>query len=340
MLVVILLSLGCAQELSRPTALATPSGAHDLSSWTSVTVGVADMETALELWVNHFGLEVEQRRMGPDPDLAALWNLQPDDIQAQVLLRTPDQIMGKLHLVQFSRPQAPVRRGAEVFDLVPKNLDVYVEDLPKRFEMLKASGYQFRNDIYSEITAPSGTTFREIHLLGHDDVNIVLLEVVGDSHEYSARGFSGIGPLIIIVADAPREKRFYREGFGMEKLSDNILEGPEIERMVGLPPGAALDVSIWGAASQPLGKMEVIDYRGVESTNLYPKARAPALGILHITYQTDQLKTLEQKLMTLDYPANIRDPLQTLIGSGQVLTTYSPAGLRIDVFDKAASGSH
>lgn len=317
-----------------PKPKAQLPAAHSLSSWTSVTVGVADLDAALELWVGEFGLEIEQRKAGPDRDLATLWSLQPSDITRQALLRTPGQSMGKLHLVEFAHPLPPVRRGAEVFDLVPKNLDIYVNDLPAHFESLKAAGYAFRNETYSEITTESGTTFREIHLLGHDDVNIVLLEVVGESHDYSPKGYSGVGPLIIIVGDAPSEKRFYREGFLLDKLSDNILDGPEIERMVGLPPGAALDVSIWGAADQPLGKVEVIDYQGVQSSNLYPKARAPALGVLHITYQTTDLVSLHQRLISMASKVVQHRAMNTIIGNGDVLTTHSPAGLRIDIFQR------
>ena len=54
-----------------------------------VTVGVARMADALDLWVGRFGLEVVGARDGADPALAALWGLEPGRIAAQRLLRTP-----------------------------------------------------------------------------------------------------------------------------------------------------------------------------------------------------------------------------------------------------------
>ena len=40
---------------------------------------------------------------------------------------------------------------------------------------LTEQGVVFRNEHYSEAVSPDGVHFREIHLAGHDDINIVLL---------------------------------------------------------------------------------------------------------------------------------------------------------------------
>ena len=76
----------------------------------------------------------------------------------------------------------PVRRFAAVHRCsipLPKNLDIYVTDMPQRIDALKAAGRTFRNENFSEVTAPNGITFREIHMPGHDLINIVLLEILG-----------------------------------------------------------------------------------------------------------------------------------------------------------------
>ena len=44
---------------------------------------------------------------------------------------------------------------------------------------LTKQGVVFRNEHYSEAVSPDGVHFREIHLAGHDDINIVLLQVIG-----------------------------------------------------------------------------------------------------------------------------------------------------------------
>ncbi|MFW2405262.1 MAG: VOC family protein [Gammaproteobacteria bacterium] len=305
-----------------------------MSSWSVTTVGVADLEVALSLWQGDFGFEIAARRNGPDPELARLWKISPEDISAQALVRTPGIDVGMLHLVEFVDPEPPVREGALAYDLCLKNLDVYTDDLPRRFAGLRAQGRRFSNDDYSEVTAPSGITFREIHMPSHDRVNVVLLEILGAALPVSPAGFSGIGMLIGIVPDAAAEKAFYRDILGLDMLSDNILEGPEIEKMVGLPAGAALDISIWGRAESDFGRMEVIEYQGARGNDLYPATRPKALGILHVTYATDDLQPLRTKLAAAAIQFEEIGPASTIFSDGPMLSFRSPAGMRIDVYQE------
>ena len=75
-------------------AFATRKGEIMNVSWTSIAVGVADLDEALALWRDSFGLAVVDSRDGGDPELARLWQLQPGDIACQALLATDDQTTG------------------------------------------------------------------------------------------------------------------------------------------------------------------------------------------------------------------------------------------------------
>lgn len=304
------------------------------SSWTSVVVSVADLDEALALWQGHFGLAVIRSKDGADPDLAALWDIQADDIRRQALVGMPGAESGYIHFVEFSEPGAAIRDGAQAFDSCPKNLDIYVDDMPRRVQELQAAGLEFRNDNYSEVTAPDGTQFREIHLPVHDSINVVLLEVIGKQMPFSPKGFAGVGPLIAIVDDATAERIFYRDVMGFDLLNDNILKGPEIERMIGLPPGSALDVSIWGAKSRPLGQMEIIDYRGVEGNNLYLLAVPTRRGVLHVSYEVDDLEAFIDILREHNMHWTDAGDQDTLTGRGRYIRMLTPAGMRIEVFEK------
>jgi catechol 2,3-dioxygenase-like lactoylglutathione lyase family enzyme len=305
-----------------------------MRSWTTVTVGVADLDAALELWVDTFGLEVMASSEGPDAELARLWDLEPEDIARQTIVHTPGETHGMIHLVRFNEPGAPVRQGAEVFDLVPKNLDIHARDLPTRFAELKAAGRVFRSETYSEVTAPNGAVFREIHMPSHDDINVVLLEVIGEEHPFTPQGFAGVGPVITIVPDATEEQQFYQEILGLAMLSDNILKGPEIERMVGLPAGAYLDVSVLGQESEHFGRIEIVDYQGVEGRNLFPNAKPKALGTLHVSYQLPNLEPLQARLAEAGIEYTNHGVIETLLGSGEVISFHSPAGLRIEAHER------
>jgi catechol 2,3-dioxygenase-like lactoylglutathione lyase family enzyme len=302
-------------------------------SWTSVTVGVANLDKALELWVGTFGFEKLASSEGEDAELATLWKILPTDIKRQALLGMPGSTYGKLHLVEFTEPGPPVREGAQVFDLCPKNLDIYVSDLPARVKEMQANGISFRNPEPSEVTAPDGTVFREIHMPGHDEINIVLLEVIGKEMEFSDKGFTGIGPLIAIVDQAEIEKNFYASVMGMDILSDNLLEGPEIEKMIGLPPGAKLDVSIWGQKEYSLGQIELVDYQGVKSNNLYPVTVPTQLGILHTSYAVTDIEAFKQKLHDAGINHFDRGYRELIFGSGKFIRFRTPGGMNIEAFE-------
>lgn len=306
----------------------------NLSSWTAVTVGVADLDEALELWVDDFGFALVERRSGPDEALAELWAIDAGDIARQALVQTHGSELGMLHLVEFNDPDPPVRAGAQVFDSVPKNLDIYVTDMPARLAALESAGRSFRNEKFSEVTAPNGITFREMHMPGHDLINIVLLEILGGDMVVPDETFAGVGPLIVIVDNAEQEKRFYRDVIGLKMLSDNLLDGPEIEKMIGLPPGAALDVSIWGRSDQPYGQIEVIDYRGVDGNNLYPRAKPKSLGILHVSYATSRLAPVRRLLDARRIEFSEHGSVSTLYGTGAVISLRSPAGFRVEIHER------
>jgi catechol 2,3-dioxygenase-like lactoylglutathione lyase family enzyme len=323
------------EKATNETSVSSKEQAQPMKSWTSVTVSVADLDEALALWSGLFGMTVIETKEGPDSDLANSWNLAAGDIHRQALLATGESRHGMIHLIEFTQPGPSIRGNAQAFDQCPKNLDIYVSDMPARMAELKAAGLQFRNEKYSEITAPDGTVFREIHLPAHDDINIVLLEIIGKELPFTEQGYAGVGPLIAIVADATAERAFYENIMGLEVLNDNILEGPEIEKMIGLPPGSALDVSIWGGADDVMGQMEVIDYRGVEGNDLYPLTQPKHRGILQLSYEVNSLSAFTALLDENDIPWTDLGQRRNLFATGQFIRLQTPAGLKIEAFQRA-----
>ena len=104
--------------------------------------------------------------------------------------------------------------------------------------------------------------------------------------------------------------------------------------MIGLPPGSALDVSIWGGPETHLGQVEIINYRGVEGNNLYPRARPKSLGILHISCAVGNMDEFTAKLDRTGIAWTDHGHVSTLPTSGQTIHLYSPAGLRIEAFSQ------
>ena len=301
-----------------------------LGAFSYVTVGVADLDAALQLRRDQFALQISATREGPDAALASLWDLPADSIRRQALVRTPGLSTGALHLVEFARPGAPVRDGAEVFDRLPKNLDVYARDLPARYEEMLAAGYEFRAP-WTEMPAPGGTSFREVQMPGHDFTNIVLLEILDTDYRHSPAGYAAIGPLIIVVGDADSETRFYADILGLEQITEDLLAGPEIERMVGLPTGAGIDFRVLGDEADPMGRIEVIEYQRTGGEDRFDRARPPATGTLHAGWQVADLAALRRHLDEHAIAYQDHGSLDTIYGVGPMISLQTPAGFRIEV---------
>ena len=305
------------------------------SAWHWVSIGTADMEGALEFWVGRLGFECASRAEGDDPGLREHWGIADRQIARQAMVRAVGAENGGMHLVEWDVAAESVRADAQVFDLCPKNLDIYVDDLPARMAQLVEQGVVFRNERYSEAVSPDGVHFREIHMAGHDDINIVLLQVIGSDTPIPNSGFYGLGPLVCIVRDPAAEKRFIELVLGLSLSHNNILQGPEIEEMIGLPAGCALEVSIWAEPGQPLGEVELVTYQGTEGEDRYPRAQPRARGITHLNWWVDDIEAFAAHLRAQGVPYAVSKVKGNLFQSSSSLVFQSPAGLRLEVHQRS-----
>lgn len=302
------------------------------SAWTSVTVGVADLDAALELWVDVFGFTELNELDGEDEELATLWQILPADIKRQALIGLPGTRFGQLHLVEFIEPGPAVREGAKPYDPSPFGLVVYAEDLPKRVKEMQAAGYTFQTAEPVDLAAADGSLVREIRLRVHDEVTVVLREGPGQAAPFNPRGFSGIAALAKVVDFAPTEGNFYAELMGLELLDEQTHEGLIIEQLMGQLSGSALDIGRWGVAGQPLGQIELIDFRGARGSDLYPVAVPTQLGILHVSYNVSDLAAFKQQLHSAGIHHNERDYRDVIFGSGHFIRFRTPAGMSVEAY--------
>ena len=303
-------------------------------------VSVANLSEALKLWRDRFGMTVVLHRQGGDPGLSKVWSLDADGIVDQALLLTPGMVQGGLHLVQFANPGPTVREGAAPTDLCPKSIDIAVHDIQSRHAELEAAGYRFRSRIGRFET--DGIVVHEVHLPGPEDVNLVFLEQEGKPEHVSARGY-GVSPQVIAISpDNRREKQFFEDVLGMDEASYHRFGGPEVERTIGLPPGGQLDVRIFGDGEYDYGRLEIVQYEGVKSANLYPRAQPPARGFLGVSVYCPEISAALERARALPATADgapMSDPVDhgviaTIFGRHHMASLHSPAGLRIDLLGR------
>ena len=324
---------GCAWRPSSPSKepSAVPPTVNP-KAYAYAVISVADMDQALALWSGRFGMRVAVRREGSDPGLAALWGVEAGEIIDQALMLTPGMAQGGIHLVRFRIPGPAVREGAAPTDLVPKSVDIAARDLPARYAELDAAGYRFRSPIGRFET--DGIVVHEVHLPGPDGVNLVFLEQEGKPEPVSPEGY-GVAPQIVATSpDNRREKAFFERVLGLDETSYHRFAGPEVERTIGLPSGAALDIRIFGDAGYGYGRLEIVQYEGAKGADLYPRARPPARGLLSVTFFVPDVDAVLARAAALPAPAVDHGIVDTVFGRARMATLTSPAGLRIDLVQR------
>jgi hypothetical protein len=255
-------------------------------------------------------MELVARRQGTDPGLAQAWGLGAGDIVDQALLRTPGMEQGGVHLVRFRLPGPAVRENAAPTDLVPKSVDIAARDLKARYDELLAAGYKFRSPIGKFVT-----------------------EKVSD------KGYGVMPQIVAISPDNKLEKAFFEQVLGLQETSYNRFSGPEVEKTIGLPKGAGLDIRIFGDPAYDYGRLEIVQYEGVKSADLYPRAKPPARGMLSVTYFVPDVGAILAKATAPGAPKMRAAPLdhgvvRSIFGESRMASLTSPAGLRIDLVER------
>ena len=299
----------------------------------TIIVGVQNINEAIELWVNQFGLDIVSEREGIDADLSRLWQLEDDEITKQALLATPKIDVGKIHLVQFKNPSTAVRQNANATDLGPKNLDVTCLDLPSKYDELIKMGYQFRSEYVGYQIESIGADVLEVQMPGHDHTNIIFVEQLGEKIQLSKRGYGGITSLVTIVSELDEETDFFMDIFSLKEALSEDLFGEHVEKMIGLPKGGGLRLNLLeGDELDRYGRVELVAYIGAEKQDdLYKIANPPALGTLHCVFRVEDIDSIKNKLRNRSVSFKEHGLLDLIYGKGEIISFRSPAGLRIEV---------
>lgn len=282
-----------------------------------VVVSISDMQQALALWVDRFGMEIARRREGKDPGLARVWGLPDDAIVDQALLNTPGMIDGGVHLVRFARPGDTVREGAGPTDLVSKSIVIAVRYIAARHAQLAAAGHPIVSKVAT--LQINGETVYEASIPAHDGLDLVIRELPEKPETVSPKGYGAAARMIAVTSDNEREAAFLRNVLGLDLLEQYRVAGTEAE----------FDVSVVGARDSRFGRLELVHYVGAEGRDLYPRAVPPARGLISVTYVVSDIAPI----LARGRAAGIADhgSVQSILGEGPMASVTSPAGLRIDV---------
>jgi hypothetical protein len=298
-------------------------------------VGVVSLRAVKALWQDLMGFEAFALPPSHAASLEQLWAMPPGSIASLLGLQTPSAPAGRLVFVEFSVSSPAVREGAAVTDLCPKNLDVNVVDLFERAAELEAAGYELRSSpVEYQIDQ---LEVREVQLGVHDDINLVLAEIVGEDLTTTSRGYGGVTSVVTTVDDLPREMALL-EALEFPLLDAHRLVGPAIEQMIGLPRGGELHMQLLGNPVHRFGRAELVKYVGVRGANRYSLAVPPARGLLRGAIQVEDSAASRRALLTKGFDCGELFALPDVDGGESVVySVRSPVGWILDVWGARSS---
>lgn len=293
-------------------------------------VGVASLRAVEVLWQDLMGFEAFVLPASYPASLEQLWKLAPGSIARVLGLQTPSAPAGRLIFVEFSGASGAVREGAAVTDLCPKNLDVNVVDLFERAAELEAAGYQLRSaPVEYQIDQMD---VREVQLGIHDDINLVLAEIVGEPLITTPRGYGGVTSVVTTVDDLSREMAML-QALEFPVLDAHRLVGPAIEQMVGLPPGGELHMQLLGNPEHRFGRAELVSYVGADGRNRYALTAPPARGLLRAAVRVQDPAASRESLLAAGFACGELCLLTDTDGLERpVYSVCSPVGWVLDVW--------
>lgn len=322
----------CACRRPQPVALATlDEGARrpaadrvagpSARAFACVTLGVADLDRALALWSDRFGMEVSRRSEGPDRELSAIRGFAEDAIAGQALLNAPGLIDGGIHLVRFAHAAPAARATRRSADAGAFGIAVAVRDLERQLDALSAAGLAPARDL--RILELEDRELRAARLHATDGVEVLLVEAPGTAVVRRAR-IDAVYWVLIAVKDLERDAAFFTEVLGLERLESGKIPVGTGERRDGAP------MLVLGDRESRLGRIALVEAPALAGDP--PRTGSDsAQGILGVTYVVPDLAPIVAR--GTRYGLREHGRVSSLLGDGRMASVHSPSGLRIDIIE-------
>lgn len=268
--------------MTRP---ATPA----ISEVAVATLGVADLDVTEAFYRDVFGYETRARGTVPE-EYHRGWRMPPGSQARFCLLARPGSTRGMLRLVQADSPGAHIWGCYErIQDHGHYAINFRVPDVHAIWQALLANGVRpksapLRWDVDETMVAwdsqcwdPDGTLLDVYTMEGRPDIFTPL----------EGRA-SSIETVAIHVADADRSHAFYR-GLGFSLFFDRRID--DLGAFFHLPDKVVLrDVNLIKPELSSIGRIEIVELEGLPGLPVEERAHPPNLGILSISFETDDIE--------------------------------------------------
>lgn len=264
------------------------------------TVSVSDLAASRQFYEKVFDYVVHAEGSVSGAAFQQLWSL-PDKSVGEVLVIGPrDASSGLLRLVRFDTP-GNLYWGdySKMNDYGHYALNMRVPKIHDAIAAITGNGGHSKSEPNYWTVTPTLSAWDS---LSYDPDNIMLdvfeLEPAPGSvlSDYDGRP-SSLQTVAIHSSDACRSARFYA-ALGYRPMYDKLLEN--MESFFHLPNGTALhNINMMVPAEPGIGRLEIAQYVGWPGRSQRDRAVPPALGVLGISLETDDLDSTEVLLKSI-----------------------------------------
>lgn len=271
-----------------------------LSEIRVATLGVRDLAQSREFYEGVFDYVELGRGTVGGPGFENLWQL-PTSVNGEVLVLGPEgSTSGLVRLVQFDRP-GELYWGdySNKQDYGHFALNIRVPKIQPALAAVTEFGGSRRSGPTHWTVMPDLSAWDSLSY----DPDKILLDIFelepgpgSTLHDYDGRP-SSLQTIAFHSSDAKRTARFYA-ALGFRPLYDKLLEG--MESFFQLPEGTNLhNINMMHPDAPAVGRFEIAEYVGLPGRSPRDRAVPPALGILSVSLETDDLDATEALMQSI-----------------------------------------
>jgi catechol 2,3-dioxygenase-like lactoylglutathione lyase family enzyme len=280
-----------------------------ITAMRSITVGVSNLDTALDLFHGVMGLALEWRRPLPAAQAQA-WSLPAGVDGEWAELSCQGYPIGRLRLLALApTPRETVRLDTQIggpdspLDIGPKAIDFYVRSpAATAWHQLVAAGCIARSPPVRHVIGPVES--EEAVLFGPDGVPLLIM--VGHRHPASQMrpgaphgDYSEVPTISVVAGDLERTRRFYGELLGLTAAQDDETPAEfrdQVNRLVGIPAGSRVRFLLYQDPAEPSGKILLVHFGGASQRRLSDRMHPSRLGVALYTHGCRDLDALADRV--------------------------------------------
>lgn len=342
-------ALLCA-GLAAPAAAQSPMEPVQVldAPWQEATLSVRDFDPIYTFLTQSGGYEEVARGAISEGQLR-YWNLPSAANGTFVLLREPGSDHSYIRLIDLGGvSQRPIRIGARAWDTGGFfSLMMRGKGLEALFDEAIALGFQAESEPIRFVFEPTDGTppsdLKNVVIKAPDGINFAIYERVSPAlsafwdFERLSQPFNAMQ----MVANTAIAEGFYRQELGMTTFWDaDFLDPKPAYNNFGLPQNMTIETPrrtriLWPKPGET-GRLEIMEFVGLEGRDLADRAALPNLGIISVSYPVKNAQRAYDSVVSAGSLPKYK--LKTFMlppyGRVQMFTLQSPDGALIDVYER------